>query len=110
MKKKQAVSFHGANWTDIAAAVENKFICYIEEGVQLHEATGFNLYKHKVYTFRSQWLNNWIKASMASDKIHNMVLDFYKDAPKGFKKRQDVRFIDNDIESNIFWSLIIAEM
>jgi hypothetical protein len=33
----------------------------------------------------------------------------WEEAPKGFIKRQDVRFIDNDIESNIFWSLIIAE-
>jgi len=79
------------------------------EILSLITSTGFNLCKQKVYTFRSRWLTNWIKASKASDKIHNMVLDFYKEAPKGFIKRQEVRFIDNDIESNIFWSLIIAE-
>ncbi len=60
----------------------------------------------EVYKYKSKWLDKWIKSSKANDDVKRKILEKYKNASEGFKKRQEVKIIDNDIESVIYWSFV----
>lgn len=77
----------------------------IEEITSLFIKAGFNVVTNNAYTYRSKWLKKWIESSKASKEIQKKILQKYKEANDGFKRRQKVVFTkDDDIESNIYWS------
>ncbi len=74
----------------------------------MFNSLGFENVSDRVYSYKSTWLSKWVESTDASKGIKKKILDAYHNADKGFKSRQEVRFVDDDICSIIYWSFIIG--
>ncbi len=71
--------------------------------------SGLKIRSEAIYEYKSVWLSKWIESTGASEEIKKRILFSYKHAPTDFRIRQEVKIMDDDIESIIFWSFIVAE-
>ena len=69
---------------------------------------GFSHVETKAIFHRGRWLSKWIKAEQATPEIRDHILELFRTAPEGFKRRSNVIIQGDEILSTAPWLLLRA--
>lgn len=74
--------------------------------LDLYKKIDYKDISENIYKYKSTWLSKWIESAGATEEIKKKILLKYENADEGFKERQEVEMLDDDIRSIIYWSFI----